>query len=64
MSVESLAIQTGDVVVLNSGGPGMTVKSIRLTDAGRTILTVEWVDSGLIIEHDFDAAMLTKSKPL
>ena len=56
-------LQPGDVVHLNSGGPGMTVVTVDPDGS----ITCQWFDGKKLCVEDFPRASLTKpdlSRPL
>lgn len=52
--------QIGDTVMLNSGGPIMTVKEI--TDAGKEVRCI-WFNNGIISSAFFPNASVKKQSP-
>jgi uncharacterized protein YodC (DUF2158 family) len=49
-------LQAGDVVVLNSGGPNMTVKWVEGTEC-----YCEWFDGKKVVGSNFDLPQLRKA---
>jgi uncharacterized protein YodC (DUF2158 family) len=48
----------GDVVVLKSGGPAMTVESIGRSEDGQPRARCTWFEGGKVASHLFIMAML------
>jgi len=64
--METEEINIGDVVMLKSGGPKMTVKEYEWNPIkgyyNKEKVNCSWIENGIAGEHSFQISQLTKPK--
>lgn len=59
--MHGISFNVGDIVILKSGGPKMTVSYIE-PHGDKGVVACTWIDDkGTVQEHDFKAVMLTEA---
>jgi uncharacterized protein YodC (DUF2158 family) len=56
-------MKIGDIVSLVSGGPKMTIQSVRKAPFGKQLITCVWFEKNKLAQAVFDIGALRKAAP-